>query len=149
MVEKLCRSPAVSTSDSNSGPSLVRLTCSTAQTAIVGAPLIITSPSVPISDEPNCITVICPKPNGDTPMSRIPQLAATYSLTSGEVERLNAVLGYYAEDEVNEELLEELKCIMGDRKLAYVRMLSPETVRLARRAVEEGYTGLVPQEMAD
>jgi len=74
-------------------------------------------------------------------------MSETHSLTASEIGRLYAVVDNYAEIERHRELTEELKCILGDRKLKTTKMLCLETIDLARKAVESGGTQFVPQEV--
>ncbi len=83
----------------------------------------------------------------DSITSNILEMSETYSLTTSEISRLYSIVDNYAENEQNRELLEELKCILGDRKLKTTNMLSIETIDLARKAVESGGTQFVPQEV--
>ena len=67
-------------------------------------------------------------------------------LSPVELERLKSVLTDYPADVVRAELAEELRWIMGERKLATVTPLSVEDVRQARQAVEFGLTPFVVQD---
>lgn len=83
----------------------------------------------------------------DSIVSDILAMSETHSLTDSERARLYSVIDNYTEDEQDLELSEELKCILGDRKLKTTNMLSVETIDLARKAVESGKTQFVPQEV--
>ncbi len=74
-------------------------------------------------------------------------MSETHSLTESEIVRLYTVIDNYTESEQHTELFEELKCILGDRKLKTTNMLSVETIDRARIAVESGKTEFVPQEV--
>jgi hypothetical protein len=66
-----------------------------------------------------------------------------------EIDRLQRVFFDYPPEEIEEELFETLRLIFGDRKLKVTPMLSLETIRKAREAVEMGLTDFVPQHMND
>jgi hypothetical protein len=83
----------------------------------------------------------------DSMTSDILVMSETHSLSESEIARLYTVIDNYTESEQHTELLEELKCILGDRKLKTTNMLSVETIDLARKAVESGKTQFVPQEV--
>ena len=78
-----------------------------------------------------------------THLALIAKWQAERSLTSAEVARLRSVLTEYPADQVRAELAEELRWIMGERKLATVAPLTVEDVRQASRAVEAGLTPFV------
>ncbi len=80
---------------------------------------------------------------GNPQLALIAQWQAERSLSSAEVARLESVLTDYPADQVRAELAEELRWIMGERKLATVTPLTVEDVRQARRAVEAGLTPFV------
>ena len=68
---------------------------------------------------------------------------AERDLSPVEVGRLHSVLTDYPADEVRAELSEELRWIMGERKLAMITPLTFEDLRQARHAVESGLTPFV------
>lgn len=78
-------------------------------------------------------------------MSRISRLTQSYSLSASEAARLYAVLDYFSEDDWDAELKEELKCIMGDRKLRTMKLLTAEQVDIAAKVIESGASRFVPQ----
>ena len=80
---------------------------------------------------------------GDPHVALIATWRLERDLTPAEVARLESVLTEYPADEVRGELAEELRWIMGERKLATVTPLTVEDVRQARHAVEAGLTPFV------
>jgi len=65
----------------------------------------------------------------------------SHSLTSDELDRLNSVPVDYPPDEIETEMLEELRCILADRKLATMPELTKNQIELAKFAFD---TGLIP-----
>ena len=115
---------------------------------VVYAQLVFGTPDAPPREDCST-TVILPVPPSSNPMSRVVQMALRHRLTPVEIERLVSIVRDCPEEDPNEMLPEMLKCILGDRVLMTMPMLSRETIDRARKAVEEGYTPFVLQEVVD
>ena len=83
-------------------------------------------------------STVCTK--GNPHIALIMKWQAERGLSRAEVARLESVLTAYPTDEIRAELAEELRWIMGERKLATFAPLTVEDVRQARHAVESGLT---------
>ena len=119
----------------------VRLTALAKATAVC-TPLCLSHYGVAANDW-GVLVVYAECSKGTTHLALIMKWQAERSLTPAEVARLKSVLTDYPADQVRAELAEELRWIMGERKLATVTPLTVEDVRQARRAVEAGLTPFV------
>lgn len=70
-----------------------------------------------------------------------------YDLTAEESQRLRSVFIDYCPADVDNELREELRCIMAARKLAATPQLTAEDMRAAREAFASGRVAFVVQDV--
>ena len=113
-----------------------------AKATAVCTPLRLSDPGAAASDG-GVLVLPAESSKSTTHLALIAKWQAERSLTPAEVARLESVLTDDPADEVRAELAEELRWIMGERKLATVSPLTVEDVRQARRAVEAGLTPFV------
>lgn len=109
------------------------------------APFILTGGAIVTTTLGLYTTVDTPRP--PSYVQRIGNYAAMYNLTVEETERLRSVLNDYPPADVENELGQELRCIMAARKLAATPQLTSNDMQSARAAFASGRVPFVAQDV--
>ena len=109
--------------------------------------LLMGTPERTYEDNQTYMVIVAPYGNMEdySPQSRIRDYQCRYALTPEEQAMLDDVVTYYEPEEIENELKEAIRWIMGARKYNNTKPLSLETIDRARELVEAGLTPFVPQ----
>lgn len=109
-----------------------------AKTTVVCVPFMFGGPGVVMASEPGVIMVNCPQNGEARHLKRIAAWSDNYQLSQAETDRLKAVLTECAPDEIEQELVVELRGVMAARKLARMKLPTAADMRAIREAFAQG-----------